>query len=231
MVGRWSDGVVEEQWFQAVGDRMIGVNRHLEDGRFEYLRIELRDGQPVYVASPMGGAEATFTASNVGEQQVVFQNPRHDFPTDISYRIDGGEMVARVSGGTRELAWRWRRIPAPQWSTAPGRVGWLDLAVPDAIATRDFYCKVIGWTSVPTSMGGYEDFSGVAPDGTTVAGMCHARGDNAAIPPGWLPYFMVTDRDTAVASALALGAEQVFTAGSVSILRDPDGVPFALFEA
>ena len=40
-----------------------------------------------------------FTAVRVGAREAVFENPAHDFPTRIAYRItaDGG-LLARVEG-------------------------------------------------------------------------------------------------------------------------------------
>ncbi|MBL4848131.1 MAG: hypothetical protein JKY65_21655 [Planctomycetes bacterium] len=37
-----------------------------------------------------------------------------------------------------------------------GTVGWVDLTVQDAPALRDFYEKVVGWTSSAHSMGDYQ---------------------------------------------------------------------------
>ena len=40
----------------------------------------------------------------------------------------------------------------------PGTIGWMDLTVKDAVAIGDFYAKVVGWSTSPVDMGGYEDF-------------------------------------------------------------------------
>jgi uncharacterized protein len=231
MVGRWTDGTVEEQWFPAVAGRMIGINRHLASGFFEYLRIELREGEPVYVASPMGGAETAFPMASCGGESVLFQNPAHDFPTDIAYRRDGPALAATASNSARRAQWTWEPAAPPAWTVHAGRVGWIDLTVPAADASRDFYCAVLGFTSAPTEMGGYADHSIVAPDGAVVAGICHARGDNADIPPGWLPYFVVADVEAAVDRAVQRGATVVASALEFTVLQDPTGVGFALYEA
>ena len=36
----------------------------------------------------------------------------------------------------------------------PGTIVWWDLTVPDAAAVRDFYARVVGWTSRDHPMGG-----------------------------------------------------------------------------
>ena len=43
-------------------------------------------------------------------------------------------------------------------------------------------------------MGAYSDFV-MNADGTPIAGICHARGANADLPPVWLIYITVDDLD------------------------------------
>lgn len=78
-----------------------------------------------------------------------------------------------------------------------GRISWLDLTVPDASATRDFYQQVIGWAVQPVEMedGGerYADYLMLGDDGNPAAGVCHARGGNVALPPVWMLYLPVGD--------------------------------------
>jgi uncharacterized protein len=80
---------------------------------------------------------------------------------------------------------------------AVGRIAWLDLTVADAAATRDFYRQVIGWSVQELAMedGGesYADYMLLGDDGNPVAGVCHARGANAALPPVWMLYLSVGD--------------------------------------
>jgi uncharacterized protein len=51
-----------------------------------------------------------------------------------------------------------------------GRIAWLDLTVPDASATRDFYRQVVGWSVQDVEMedGGerYADYNMLGEDGT-----------------------------------------------------------------
>ena len=67
---------------------------------------------------------------------------------------------------------------------AVGSIAWRDLTVPDADSLRAFYEQVVGWKSSPVDLGGYSDFEMLQPaSGESVAGICHARGSNADIPP------------------------------------------------
>ena len=78
-----------------------------------------------------------------------------------------------------------------------GGIGWLDLTVPNADNVRDFYASVCDWSPVEVSMGDYADYAMAQADGTSVAGICHARGGNADLPNVWLPYFVVEDLEAA----------------------------------
>lgn len=118
----------------------------------------------------------------------------------------------------------------------PGSIGWHDLTVPDAEGVREFYGSVIGWTSTPVDMGDYSDFCMNRPgDGETVAGVCHARGVNADLPPVWLVYFIVEDLDGSLEACTAAGGEILRPAAAlgadrVAIIRDPAGAVSALYE-
>src|SRR5688500_1777467 len=78
-----------------------------------------------------------------------------------------------------------------------GTVTWVDLTVADAPGVRDFYEAVVGWTPREVDMGGYADFEMLPPAGAgsseataaadkPAAGICHARGGNAKLPPQWI---------------------------------------------
>lgn len=113
-----------------------------------------------------------------------------------------------------------------------GQIVWHDLTVENAPEIRDFYSAVTGWTPQGMDMGGYEDYGmNAGEDG--VAGICHARGDNAAIPPYWMVYIQVENVDAAVAACLekggsTVGAVRDFGEGRFQILRDPAGAYFGV---
>jgi len=117
-----------------------------------------------------------------------------------------------------------------------GAVGWQDLTVPNAEEVRDFYRSVVGWKTEPVDMGGYSDFNLIPPAGEgPVAGICHARGSNADLPPQWLLYFVVEDLE-ASARACADRAGEVVVAprglagGRFCVIRDPAGAVCALWQ-
>lgn len=117
-----------------------------------------------------------------------------------------------------------------------GHPVWFDLTVPDAEPIRDFYSGVLAWRPEPVEMGGYSDFSMIAPDGTGVAGVCHARGTNADLPAAWMVYFLVDDLQASLQTVVARGGEVLkdpSTAGPgrYAVIRDPAGAVCALYEA
>lgn len=118
-----------------------------------------------------------------------------------------------------------------------GTIAWTDLTVPDADKVKEFYSKVVGWTTSPVSMGDYSDFNMKLPDtGKTVSGVCHARGVNAELPPVWLIYIIVADLDKSLQQVRQLGGElygnlrDMGDQGRFAVIRDPAGAFCALFE-
>ena len=116
----------------------------------------------------------------------------------------------------------------------PGTVTWQDLTVEDAEKVRDFYQSVVGWTPEPVSVGAYSDFV-MTSEGAEVAGICHARGANAALPPAWLIYITVEDLDHSLAECERLGgsvltAPRSYGGGRYCIIKDPAGAVCALYQ-
>ncbi len=127
---------------------------------------------------------------------------------------------------------------APAPDTPVGRIGWLDLTVPDADRTRDFYRSVVGSTVHEVEMTdgdeGYADYAMLGEHGNAVGGVCHARGANTGLPPVWLLYLTVADLSESLRRVEEEGGSVVKVArgseGAVSYaaVRDPVGLHFAL---
>lgn len=121
-------------------------------------------------------------------------------------------------------------------SASTGKFVWMDLTVPDAEAIRDFYAEVTGWQPEPVAMDGYEDYNMLPPDSSTpVAGVCHARGMNADMPPVWMLYVAVPDLKYSVRRCLALGGKVIGgpkgnPGNQFVIIQDPAGAILALYE-
>ncbi len=117
-----------------------------------------------------------------------------------------------------------------------GQIAWHDITVPDAPALRDFYAAVVGWTAEDVSMGDYADFNMKQPgSGEATAGVCHARGENADLPPQWLMYIIVADLDASINACVEHGGrvvreERPLAGGRFAVVADPVGAVTALFE-
>ena len=117
-----------------------------------------------------------------------------------------------------------------------GEIVWVDLTIPDAEKVREFYSAVTGWGADAFPVADYNDYVISTPeDKQTVAGICHARGENAALPPHWLIYIKVKNLDESVAAAKSKGGQVVagpkkFGGARYCVLRDPAGAAFAVME-
>jgi Domain of unknown function (DUF6265) len=105
MTGCWvfeADGRrVEEHWLAPAGGSLIGVSRTVKGGKtveYEFLQIrDLPEGL-TYIAKPSNQPEAKFVLSSKTADEVVFENPTHDFPQRIRYRLQGDTLRARIEG-------------------------------------------------------------------------------------------------------------------------------------
>jgi hypothetical protein len=121
MAGSWmerKDRVeTEEHWLSHKGGVLMGMNRTVTPGKrtdFEWMRIELRDGKPAFLASPGGRAPVEFKSIDQAATRIVFENAAHDFPQRVLYWRDGEALMARIEGTiqgqSRSRQWRFERI-------------------------------------------------------------------------------------------------------------------------
>ncbi len=117
-----------------------------------------------------------------------------------------------------------------------GRIAWVDLTVRDAECVSNFYRQVVGWSRSELGMGEYDDFCmNVRSDDETVAGVCHARGPNAALPSRRLVDIAVADLDASLQACRDGGGTVVaglkpFGDGRYAVIHDPAGAVCALVQ-
>ena len=107
---------IEEHWIEAAGGTMLGVSRTIVSGKtvaFEFLRIEARADGIFYVAQPNGSAPTDFKLTKLSAGEAVFENPKHDHPKIIRYRLGEGTLVAEVEGDEGKQEFRFRKSSAP----------------------------------------------------------------------------------------------------------------------
>jgi len=92
-----------EMWMPPAGGMMLGASRTTVGERvreFEHLQLVAHGDTLVYTATPSGQAQSSFrSVVPVMTDELVVENPAHDFPTRIRYRRIGTDsLVARVEG-------------------------------------------------------------------------------------------------------------------------------------
>ncbi|MFO0965728.1 MAG: VOC family protein [Gemmataceae bacterium] len=121
----------------------------------------------------------------------------------------------------------------------PGHFCWYELATTDQDAAKRFYPALFGWTCEDFPMGPHGFYTTFKlrgrPVGAAYAMMPEQRAQG--VPPNWLTYIAVTSADEAVAKAEKLGAKKlmgpldVFEFGRMSVLHDPTGAVFAIWQS
>ena len=106
---------MEENWLPPAGGIMLGMHRDVRpEGKlfFEFLRIELKESGPVYIAQPRGREATHFPLKKSDGLRVTFENPEHDFPKRIIYWKESARLCARVEGDEPDAAeqWCWERV-------------------------------------------------------------------------------------------------------------------------
>lgn len=93
---------VEEQWMKPAGGSLLGMSRTVKAGKtvfYEQILIR-KTGEDIFYEVRLGGQPkvTAFKLVKIGEGEVVFENPEHDFPQRILYRRDGDKLHARIEG-------------------------------------------------------------------------------------------------------------------------------------
>lgn len=115
-VSRDGDKWTEEWWTPPRGGIMIGAGFSGEGGEtasFEHMRIMAgEDGVVAFHGMPGGAPAVRFVLVKGGKGEAVFENPAHDYPQRISYRMEGETLVATTSlmDGSKPQSWMYRRM-------------------------------------------------------------------------------------------------------------------------
>jgi len=91
-----------EQWMKPSGQTMLGMSRTVANGKtvaYEFVKIHEQNGDVFYTAKPSGQAEASFKLIKYANQEAVFENPQHDFPQRVIYKLEkDGALAAAIEG-------------------------------------------------------------------------------------------------------------------------------------
>lgn len=103
LVGCWvsPDGSAQEVWVIDSDQSLAGFGvafDHNKIGFYEVLTIrENEHGSLIYTAHPSGQRTASFAATAITENSVIFTNPDHDYPQEIKYTREGNRLHAITS--------------------------------------------------------------------------------------------------------------------------------------
>jgi hypothetical protein len=91
-----------EHWRRDNGNGFRGVAEAMRDGeriQQEVMTLRVVGGQLIYAADPeQDGSYVEFAGVRCFRDEAVFENPEHDFPQRLHYRLDeSGTLVAVVS--------------------------------------------------------------------------------------------------------------------------------------
>ncbi len=90
----------------------IGVTLQGSDTVFiERLAIAEKDGELFYVANVSSNASATFfKMTSYDESGFESENPDHDFPKKITYKLEEDVMTATISGDGKQIPFLFKRV-------------------------------------------------------------------------------------------------------------------------
>ncbi len=103
LVGCWvsPDNSAQEVWVVDSDQSLVGFGIAFNEakvGFYEVLSIRRnQQGSLVYTAHPSGQPSASFAATTIANNSVVFTNPDHDYPQEINYIRDGNNLYATTS--------------------------------------------------------------------------------------------------------------------------------------
>ena len=113
--GRSSAGVWEAHYTRPVGGELLGMSKEFDENgcrAFEFERFTERDGTLVVIPYPGGTQSVPFTITKLEARRAVFENPEHDFPQRLDYRLDDDEtlVIDVTSPGSKPDARRGFRL-------------------------------------------------------------------------------------------------------------------------
>lgn len=116
-----------------------------------------------------------------------------------------------------------------------GCMGWNELQTRDPEAAADFYGGLFGWEFEAERENGRLAYVTIRNSGHMNGGFMPMGEEHGDAPSAWVPYFTVTSADDTVARVKELGGEvhvPPFDAGAgrISVVADPQGAVFSLFE-
>jgi predicted enzyme related to lactoylglutathione lyase len=120
----------------------------------------------------------------------------------------------------------------------PGTFSWADVSTTDQEAAKAFYTELFGWQTEDVPAGEGIVYTMASVEGRPVAAISPQpqQQRDAGVPPMWNSYITVESADDALERAKNLGATvhapafDVFDAGRMGVIQDPQGAFFEVWE-
>lgn len=123
MAGCWNGearrgaAIIKEHWTAPTANVMLGTTRYIAGDStlsWEFTLIEGGAAGVVMTPHPSGQAPVPFRLVGGATGAAVFENPAHDFPQRIAYRLEADTLVVRIEADVPERRGReWRMTRAP----------------------------------------------------------------------------------------------------------------------
>jgi uncharacterized protein len=117
---------------------------------------------------------------------------------------------------------------------SPGFFCWVDVAVADPTVSHKFFSNLFGWERRVRPTEDAQAYNIMTLGRRRVAGICGVEQNG---PSQWMSYLLVEDLDSSTALAAKLGAKvwkqgiEIESLGEMSVLEDPLGAVFALWQS
>jgi predicted enzyme related to lactoylglutathione lyase len=195
----------------------------------EVAAIVQQDEQPGHwnnYVTVMSADETTAKARQLGATVV-------EEPFDV---MEAGRMAVFADpSGTMLCVWQPRAHIGARRVNDPGCLSWNELQSRDPETASAFYAGLFGWDTKPMEEDGklvYVVLENASSSNGGIMPMTEQHGD---APPYWLAYFTVPSCEDAIAKVRELDGDALagpldIGAGSIAVIRDPQGAAFAIFE-
>lgn len=99
-----------EHWEKVSEDLFTGGSETIKNGDTlfsEKLKVEKTGNDIHYIADVKhNAAPVKFKLTSVSDTEAVFENPNHDFPQKIIYKLENGTLHASIEGPGKSGAWK-----------------------------------------------------------------------------------------------------------------------------
>lgn len=149
----------------------------------------------------------------------------------------GRMAIVQDPTGATFAIWQAKAHKGIQISGVDGTLCWADLNSPDRGKAAPFYTALFGWQFLPGKDGDTNGYLHIKNGEQFIGGAVPSHFLPPGAPPHWLAYFLVSDCDASTEKAKSLEAKvwvppsDIEGAGRFSVLSDPQGAAFALFQS